>query len=728
MDERIDVGGLRIDARLHDFVAEQVLPPLGMTSAEFWGGFADILADLAPRNAELLARRDELQALIDEWHRAHPGMPDEAEYTAFLREIGYLEPAPAPFTITTDDVDAELAAQPGPQLVVPITNARFAINAANARWGSLYDAVYGSDIVPDEGDTARTPGYNPHRGAAVIALGRELLDTAAPLTTGSHADAVRYRIVDGALVADLADGDTARLAEPHAFAGYRGEPSEPSAVLIRHHGLHIEIRIDRADPIGRADAAGVADLIVEAAVSTIMDFEDSVAAVDAEDKVLAYSTWLGLLRGDIAETFEKGGQVLTRTLAPDREYTAHDGSPLTLHGRSLMIVRNVGIHMYTDAVLDDRGREIPEGFLDALISTAAAIPSLRGETRLANTRTGSMYIVKPKQHGSQEVAFTVELLERVERLLGLAPRTIKVGIMDEERRTSVNLDAAIAAAADRVVFINTGFLDRTGDEIRTSMAAGPVVRKAELRSQPYLAAYEDANVDAGLAHGLPGRAQIGKGMWAMPDLMRAMLETKIAHPLAGATTAWVPSPTAATIHAIHYHRVDVLARQRELMQRDRTPIEAMLRPPLAERVDWSAEEIAAELDGSAQSILGYVVRWVGQGIGCSKVPDLDDVALMEDRATLRISSQLLANWLMHGIIGQDQVIDALRRIAPIVDRQNAADPRHVPLIDEDGTESLAFLAARDLILLGAEQPNGYTEHILHRYRRQQKALQAPVSA
>jgi len=723
MSDRVERAGLRVDVGLSRFIESEVLPGTGLDAPGFWSAFAEVVDELGPVNAALLARRDELQRLIDEWHRAHPGpVADPEAYRDFLAEIGYLLPAPAPFQISTADVDTEIAEQAGPQLVVPVSNPRFAINAANARWGSLYDAVYGSDLIPDESPTQRGAAYNPERGAVVVSIGKELLDAAAALTEGSHRDATGYRVADGALVVDLPDS-ASTLADPSAFVGYRGEPDTPSAVLLRHHGLHIEIVIDRAHPIGAADAAGVRDLVIEAAVTTIMDFEDSVAAVDATDKVDAYRVWKGLLDGDISATFDKGGKPFTRALDEDRDYVAPDGSTLVLPGRSLMFVRHVGHHMYTDAVQDRDGADIPEGFLDAFVATAAAIPSLQGRTQRANSRTGSLYIVKPKQHGPDEVAFTVRLFERVERALGLPARTLKIGIMDEERRTSVNLDAAIAAASDRVVFINTGFLDRTGDEIHTSIAAGPFARKAQLKGAAFIAAYENANVDAGLAHGLPGRAQIGKGMWAMPDLMRAMYEQKIGHVRSGATTAWVPSPTAATIHALHYHAEDVRAIQRELAARPRAGIEAMLEIPLADVLP-SAEERRSELDDNVQSILGYVARWVDQGIGCSKVPDLSDTALMEDRATLRISSQLMANWLLHGVITEDDVQESLRRIAPVVDRQNAGDPAYRPLIAADGTASIAFAAARDLILLGAQQPNGYTEPILHRARRAVKAAEA----
>ena len=725
MTERIDIAGLAVEAGLHRFVGDEILAPAGLDADRFWGALADIVRDLAPRNRELLDIRDRLQAQLDDWYREHPGVPaDQEQYTAFLREIGYLVPAPEPFTITTEGVDTEIARQAGPQLVVPVSNARFALNAANARWGSLYDAVYGSDIVADEGETAKTAGYNPARGAAVVALGRELLDLSAPLESGSHADATGYTVTGGALTVALADGSTTALADPTAFVGYKGEAAAPSSVLLRHHGLHLDVLIDRENPVGALDAAGVKDIVLEAALTTIMDLEDSVAAVDAQDKTVAYGVWRGLLDGGLSETFQKGGKPFTRAMNADRTYTTPAGESLTLHGRSLMFVRHVGIHMYTDAVLDAAGEEIPEGFLDALVATAAAIPSLRGEAKLANSRTGSVYVVKPKQHGPDEVAFTCELFARVEQALGLEPRTIKIGIMDEERRTSLNLDAAIAAAADRVVFINTGFLDRTGDEIHTSFEAGAFRRKGELKGQPNMLAYEASNVSAGLAAGFSGHAQIGKGMWAMPDLMKQMYEVKAEHPRAGATTAWVPSPTAATIHAMHYHQVDVAAVQAELRERPRVPIDDILRVPLAPSTDWSDAEIADELDNNVQSILGYVVRWIDQGVGCSKVPDLRDVGLMEDRATLRISSQLLANWLRHGIITDEQVQEALRRIAPVVDAQNAGDAAYRVLVAPDGTESLAFQAARELILEGAAQPNGYTEFILHRYRRAQKQADA----
>ncbi|GAA0503722.1 malate synthase G [Microbacterium aurantiacum] len=729
MNQRIDEAGLQIDPVLHAFVADELAPRVGVDPAALWTGLAEIVAEFAPRNAALLRRRDELQEQIDEWHRRHPGAPaDPGAYRAFLEQIGYLAPAPVPFRITTSRIDPEIADQPGPQLVVPITNARFAINAANARWGSLYDAVYGSDLVPDEPPTIRSGSYNPARGAAVVAFGRELLDVAAALEDGSHVDATSYRVEDGRLVVALADGRLVGLADEGVFAGHTGDSGAPTSVLLVHHGLRLEIVIDPDSAVGAADRAGVRDILVESAVTAIMDFEDSVAVVDAADKTAAYAVWLGLMEGTVTATFEKQGRSFSRALEPDRPYTAPDGTAATLPGRVLMLVRNVGLHMYTDAVLDSSGREIPEGLLDAVMTTACALGDLRAQSDRPNSRTGSLYVVKPKQHGAAEVAFSADLFARVEDMFGLAAGSMKMGVMDEERRTSLNLDAAIAAVRDRVFFINTGFLDRTGDEIHTSRLAGPFVRKADMKAQPFLSSYEAANVAAGLQAGFPGRAQIGKGMWAMPDLMRPMYETKAAQLRAGATTAWVPSPTAATIHALHYHRVDVDAVQRELADAPRDGVDGMLQIPLAADADWTYEERRAELDGNVQSILGYVVRWVDQGIGCSKVPDLDDVALMEDRATLRISSQLLANWLEHEVVTEADVMQSLHRMAPVVDAQNAADPHYRVLVAEDGTESLSFEAARDLILLGGEQPNGYTEHILHRARRARKTADAEASA
>jgi len=723
--EYLEVAGLRVAKCLHELVASELSPNTGIDDTDFWSSLARITQDLEPKNRQLLARRDELQRQIDDWHSQRAGQPiDAAAYRALLEEIGYLLPEGDAFEIGTENVDEEIREVAGPQLVVPVDNARFALNAANARWGSLYDALYGTDVIADEKGTERGEAYNPRRGAEVVSRAERFLDRSFPLKQGGYGDVTEFRLVEREGISQLAlvlkTGDQTELTQSEKFVGYRNENDRLASILLRNHGLHVEIQIDPEHAIGREHPAGVKDVVLESAVTTIQDCEDSVSAVDAQDKTRVYRNWLGIMKGSLEATFDKDGRSMTRRLNPDREFSAPNGENLILHGRSLLLVRNVGIHMYTDAVTTADGQPIPEGFLDAMVTSLAAVHDLKGLSKNRNSRTGSVYIVKPKLHGPEEVAATVELLARIEQALGMNQNTIKLGIMDEERRTTVNLKECIRQARERVVFINTGFLDRTGDEIHTSMEAGPMILKPEIKQSVWMLAYEDWNVDIGNETGLPGKAQIGKGMWAMPDRMREMVETKIAHPRAGANTAWVPSPTAATLHAMHYHDVNVKDQQRQLAKRQRASLADLLTPPLLGESRLEPGQIQQELRNNAQGTLGYVVRWVGQGIGCSKVPDINDVGLMEDRATLRISSQHMANWLHHGIINKTQVLEIFKEMAAVVDRQNAADPNYRNMAPQF-EDSLGFQAALDLVFGGRNEPNGYTERVLTARRREAKA-------